>query len=155
MSETTARGGGGVALARWSLLLLAGLFTLGALTQFFLVGLSMFEDGARWQDHKTLGHILGLLPYVIWIPAVLGKAGRGVILGSLMLFVLFMAQYASIHGGTGIMRALHPLNGTLLLMLGAWLTQQSIALVRRPAPSVNSQCERRVPESYRIGKETA
>lgn len=153
MTDSTVRGG--VALARWTLLIVAGLFTLGALAQFFLVGLSMFEDGARWQDHKTLGHVLGLLPYVLWIPAVLGKAGRGVTLGAQMLFVLFMAQYAFINGGTGTVRALHPLNGTLLLLLGAWLTQRAFALVRSPAGQVAAQRERRGTDRYEIGKETA
>lgn len=155
MTDTINRRGGGVALARWSLVLLAGLFTLGALTQFFLVGLSMFEDGARWQDHKTLGHILGLLPYVIWIPAVLGRAGRGVILGALMLYVLFMAQYAFINVDSGTMRALHPLNGTLLLLLGAWITQRAVALARAPADAPEPQRERRVLGNYHVGKETA
>lgn len=152
MTDSTTRRGGGIALARWALLILAGLFTLGALTQFFLVGLSMFEDGTRWQDHKNLGHILGLLPYLLWIPAVLGKAGRGVVLGALMLFVLFMAQYAFINVDSGTMRALHPLNGTLLLLLGAWITQRAFALVRSP---LATSAIRRDTHRYEIGKETA
>ncbi len=115
----------------------------------------MFEDGARWEDHKALGHVLGLLPYVLWIPAVLGKAGRGVIFGALMLFILFMSQYAFINVDTGAVRALHPLNGTLLLLLGAWITQRGFALVRIPAGQVAAQRERRGADRYAIGKETA
>ena len=154
MTETTTRRWGGIALARWSLVLLAGLFTLGALAQFFLVGLSMFEDGARWQDHKNLGHVLGLLPYVIWIPAVLGRAGRGVILGALMLYLLFMAQYAFINVDSGAVRALHPLNGTFLLLLGAWVTQRAIALARIPVDAPATQRERHLSGNYEVGKET-
>jgi hypothetical protein len=155
MSETTTRRGGGVALARWSLVLLAGLFTLGALTQFFLVGLSMFEDGARWQDHKSFGSVLGLLTYMIWIPAVLGRAGRGVIFASLMLYILFMAQYAFINVDSGAVKALHPLNGTFLLLLGAWLTQRAFALARSPVEVSAKGRERRVSGNYQVGKETA
>ena len=118
--------------ARWTLVILSLLFTAGALGQFFLVGLSMFEDGARWSDHKNLGHILGMLPYAMWIPAVLGKTGNKVILGTLMLFVLFMAQYGFISADRGVAKAFHPLNGTFLLLLGAWLVQQSIRLARAP-----------------------
>lgn len=129
---TTGESSGLVTGARWTLVVLSVLFTAGALAQFFLVGLSMFEDGARWNDHKTLGHILGLLPYVMWIPAVLGKAGSRIVLGTLMLFVLFMAQYAFINGDSGIVKALHPLNGTVLLLLGHWLVQRSIRLARAP-----------------------
>lgn len=130
----TAPGGhsGTVMLARWALLILAVLFTAGALAQFFLVGISMFEDGARWNDHKTLGHILGLLPYVMWLPALLGRAGKNVVFGTLMLFVLFMAQYAFINVDSGYAKALHPVNGTVMLMLGHWLVQRSIRLVRAP-----------------------
>src|SRR5690606_7598548 len=40
--------------SRWILTILAALFTLGAFTQFFLVGMGMFEDGSRWQDHANL-----------------------------------------------------------------------------------------------------
>lgn len=136
--EHTAKAGarsGLVTRARWTLVVLAALFTAGALGQFFLVGLSMFEDGARWNDHKTMGHILGLLPYVMWIPAVLGKAGPRVVFGTLLLFVLFMAQYAFINIDSGIAKAFHPLNGSILLVLGAWLVQQAFGLARAPIPA--------------------
>jgi hypothetical protein len=116
--------------ARWALLALAALFTLGAFTQFFLVGISYFDNPVRWKDHANLGHILGLLPYVMWIPAVLGRAGTRVILGALLLFVLFMAQYAFIEIDNSMAHAFHPLNGSILLVLGFWLTQRAFALTR-------------------------
>lgn len=116
--------------ARWTLVALAAVFTIGAFAQFFLVGLSMFEDGARWQDHKNLGHILGFLPYVMWIPAVLGKTSRGLLIGTLMLFVLFMAQYAFISVDNGVANAFHPLNGTFLLLLGSWIFRTSLDQAR-------------------------
>jgi hypothetical protein len=121
---------GSISIARWVLATLALLFTAGAFGQFFLVGLSMFDDGSRWQDHKTLGHIIGLIPYVMWIPAVLGKAGRGLVLQTLMLFVLYMAQYGFINADSSIANALHPLNGSLLLVLGVAIARQSIVLAR-------------------------
>jgi hypothetical protein len=155
MTDSTTRRGTGTSVARWTLLFLVTLFTLGAMSQFFLVGLGMFEDGARWQDHRTFGYLVGMLTWIIWIPAVLGRAGRAVILGTVMLYVLFQAQYAFIHAGTGTMRALHPLNGTFLLLLGAWTTQRAFGLVRTPVEAPTKQQERRVSERYEIGKETA
>jgi hypothetical protein len=116
---------------RWALVALAALFTIGAMGQFFLVGLSMFEDGAHWQDHKTLGHVVGLLPYVMWIPALLGKTSRGLLIGTLALFILFWAQYAFINVDNGIAKAMHPLNGTFLLLLGAWIFRTSLAQARQ------------------------
>lgn len=122
--------------SRWVLLILAALFTLGAFGQFFLVGMSMFDDATRWKDHATLGHILGLLPYVMWIPAVLGRAGFRLVLGTLLLLVLFMAQYAFINVDSGIANAFHPLNGSLLLVLGFWITCRGVKLVREESPTI-------------------
>ena len=116
--------------ARWALAALAALFTAGAFAQFFLVGISFFDDPVRWKDHANLGHVLGLLPYVMWIPAVLGRAGTRVILGTLLLFVLFMAQYAFINVESGVANAMHPLNGSVMLVLAFWLTQRGVALAR-------------------------
>ena len=72
-----------------------------------------------------------------------------------LLYVLFMAQYAFINVDSGTMRALHPLNGTLLLLLGAWVTQRAIALARSPLRASDSERERRQSERFDLGKETA
>jgi hypothetical protein len=72
-----------------------------------------------------------------------------------MLYVLFMAQYGFINAGTGTIRALHPLNGTLLLLLGAWITQRAFAMARTPLEVSAPQRERRQSERYDFGKETA
>lgn len=132
MTDTTMpqQRSGLVTGARWVLLALTGLFTLGAFAQFFLVGVSYFDDPVRWKDHANLGHILGLLPYVMWIPAVLGRAGMRVIGGTIVLFVLFMAQYAFIEVDNSMAHAFHPLNGAVMLVLAFWLTQRAVALVR-------------------------
>lgn len=132
MTDTSTRPArsGLVTGARWALLALAGLFVLGAFAQFFLVGVSFFDDATRWSDHANLGHMLGLLPYVMWIPAALGRAGARVILGTLLLFVLFMAQYAFIEIDNSTAHAFHPLNGAVMLVLAFWITQRALALVR-------------------------
>ena len=118
--------------SRWILAILAAIFTLGAFTQFLLVGVNFFDDAARWQDHATLGHILGLFPYVLWISAVLGKTGARVIIATVMLLILYMAQYAFINVDNTMANAFHPLNGSLMLVLGFWVTQRSIGSVRQP-----------------------
>ena len=129
-TQTTQTRTGLITGSRWVLLILAALFTLGAFGQFFLVGVSFFDDAARWKDHETLGHIIGIVPWVMWIPAVLGRAGRRLILATVALFVLFEAQYAFINVDNTMMRALHPLNGSILLVLGWWISQRSLRLVR-------------------------
>ena len=132
MTDTTMsqQRAGLVTGSRWVLLALAALFTLGAFAQFFLVGVSYFDNPVRWKDHANLGHILGLLPYVMWVPAALGRTGARVIVGTLGLFVLFMAQYAFIEVDSTTMHAFHPLNGAVMLVLAFWLVQRTWALVR-------------------------
>ncbi|HWV23242.1 MAG TPA: DUF6220 domain-containing protein [Thermomicrobiales bacterium] len=138
MTDTT-KPSGVVKGSRWVLAALTLLFLLGAFGQFFLVGLSYFDDPSRWKDHENLGHILGMLPWAIWIPAVLGKAGRGVIIASVLLFVAFEAQYAFIEAGDGFVHAFHPLNGAVLLILGGWLFQQAFGLLRKPASATSPE----------------
>ena len=60
---------------------------------------------------------------------------RGLLLGTLALFILFWAQYAFINLDSGIAKSLHPLNGTFLLLLGAWIFRTSLAQARWPHPS--------------------
>jgi hypothetical protein len=131
--RTTQPRSGLVSGARWALLALAGLFTLGALAQFFLVGMGMFEDGSRWQDHANLGHVLGLVTYVMWIPAVIGRMGARLIVATIALLVLFGLQYAFMESDSTMMKAFHPLNGSVLLVLGFWVTLRGIGQLRTPS----------------------
>jgi hypothetical protein len=128
----TSRPTGGLILARIALLGLAILFMAGALGQFFLAGLGLFDDAARWDDHKQAGHMLGLVTYLIWVPAVLGRSGIGTIIGSLLMIPLFYAQYAFIHIDNTVVNAFHPVNGTVLLVLSFWIALRAFALLRRP-----------------------
>ncbi len=132
---------GVVTWSRRVLVLLAALFTLGAFTQFFLVGLSFFDDAARWNDHATLGHILGVLPYVMWIPAVLGKTGRGMIIATIVLFVSFMLQYVFIEVDSSMVNAFHPLNGSFLLVLSWWITMRTKDSLRQPSETTPARSE--------------
>lgn len=118
----------------WSrivLFALAVLFVAGAVGQFFLAGLSVFDTPLRWSDHATLGHTLGLVAYVAWIPAVLGRVGRGLIVGSVLLGVLFGFQYAFAESNEPSIQALHPLNGAVMFALALWLGRRTFAVLRR------------------------
>lgn len=111
------------------------VLTAIALLQFFLAGLGMFDAPARWADHANNGHIFGFITYIVWLPAVLGKMGRKVIIGSIVIFVLAHLQYPFMEIDSGIVNALHPLNGSLILVLSVWLTGQAIASVRNQEAS--------------------
>lgn len=120
-NTTTSRAGTGATVARVILLMLVALFVLGAVAQFFLAGLAIFDTPTRWSDHETVGHIIGEVTYVGWIFAALGRAGSRVIVGSILLAILMGAQYAFVNAGTAWMQALHPLNGAVLFALSIWI----------------------------------
>lgn len=128
---TSRRPGTGATVARVILLVLIALFVLGAGAQFYLAGLSIFDTPAHWSDHANLGHGLGMLPWFLWIPAALGRAGWKVIAGTVLLFVLFEAQYAFIEAGNAFVHALHPLNGALIFALAVWIAVATARLLMR------------------------
>ena len=139
MNEDRARApGGGAAAARYAYLGLMLVLTAMALMQFFWVGLSMFESPARWVDHRTTGHVFGLITYVVWVPAVLGRLGRGQVIASVALLVMAHLQYAFIGIDSGIVNALHPLNGSLILVLCFWMSGSAIRVIRTARRSASA-----------------
>ena len=135
-------------LAIWSrylLLALAVLFVAGAMGQFFLAGLAVFDSPLRWSDHRNLGHTLDLVAMVIWIPAALGRVGWRLVAGSVLLVVLFKAQYAFVEIDEPYVRALHPLNGAVLFALSLWIVRRALDLVRRPRRSRDNGRGRTAP----------
>ena len=116
---------------------LALVFSIGALTQFFLVGLSMFDDPGHWLDHKNVGHGLGIIARLIWIPALLGRMGRSPTIATIALAIMFEAQYGFIEFDNATVKALHPVNGAVLFALATWITGQTFALLRRAARTTN------------------
>jgi hypothetical protein len=129
--KQTSQPTGRVTFARAAMLGLALLFVAGAFVQFFLAGLGLFDDAARWEDHKSSGHVLGLVTYFIWIPAALGRVGAGTLVGAILLVPLYYAQYAFIHIENTVVNAFHPVNGTVLLLLAFWIALRAFSLLRR------------------------
>jgi hypothetical protein len=120
-----------VTRSRQVLAFLAGTFLVGVVLQVFLAGLGLFDDADRWGDHETFGHILGLVTYVLWIPAVLGRGGIRLIGGAVLLFVLYFLQYAFVGSDEPAVKALHPVNALALFSVAAWVGLRSLALLRR------------------------
>ena len=116
--------------SRYALLTVAAVLTAGTLGQFFLAGLSVFDTPRHWTSHATFGSVLGLVAYVAWIPAVLGRVGWKLVVGSVLLPVLFTAQHALVVADEPWVQALHPLNGAFLFAISLWMTVRTIGLVR-------------------------
>ena len=72
---------------------------------------------------------------MIWIPALVGRAGGRLIAASIALAVLFGIQYAFVESDESTIQALHPLNGALLFALALWIARRAFVLVRRTSRS--------------------
>lgn len=122
-------------VARAALLALAAVLTAGALAQFFLAGLGVFDAPGYWTAHEALGSALGLVAFVAWIPALLGGVGRRVTGATLLLPALYTLQHVFPHLEPAWLRALHPLNGACLFALSLWLGVRALGLLQRTTAS--------------------
>lgn len=107
--------------ARWA----ARFIPAAILGQFLLAGLGLFSDDRAWPWHGALGFSLILpLGLVLWASVTKEIArpwrGRAGILSCLYLLqpVLMISGQAT---GSGLLQALHPFNGALMLAASLWL----------------------------------
>lgn len=121
----------GATIMRAILLLLTLIFLAGALAQFFLAGLAIFDTPARWADHETVGHIVGEAAFIAWVFAAFGRVGARLIVGSLLLAILMGAQYAFVNADAAWVQALHPLNGAVLFALAIGIVVATVRLLAR------------------------
>ena len=144
MTDERTLTGSRVLWSRRALAGLAAVFVLGALLQFFLAGMAVFDGPERWADHEMVGHVVGLLSWFLWIPAVMGRAGRRVVIAAVAVFVLFGGQYGFVAADQGAIQALHPLNGSVLLLVAGWIAVAGGRLARESAADIASSPPHRV-----------
>jgi hypothetical protein len=105
---------------------LAVAFLAGLLGAMFLAGYGVTEVGGQGMDlHVGFVHLAELFPLLIVLFGFLGADRFSGVLG-VVLLVLFGLQYAFIGATEPSVRALHPLNGAVLVGLATMLA------VRRP-----------------------
>lgn len=133
---------------------LVALFVAGVIVQFFLAGLGAFrtqhDAGAgtavtdkRFEDnfsvHVALGHALGVVGALVFLAALAGRLGRGRALLALALPLLVELQSVFANAGPAVFRAIHPVNGCLILGIAgvlahrAWASRGAEALEASPA----------------------
>jgi hypothetical protein len=110
---------GGVAKAHR---VLALLFLVGAVVQFFLAGLAVF-GGSSFDPHQAWGTALTAIALVVLILAFAGR--RAALQSSAILFGLMILQHilAGVGNDVPVLGALHPVVG--LIVLGAAMTAAS------------------------------
>jgi hypothetical protein len=126
---------------RWSRLAamgLARLFTIGVLVQVFLAGLSLFESANYWDDHKSLGQTLGVVPVLLIFAAIVGRLPSRLIGMSVVLLVLWIVQWQLPKIDNGWIAALHPLNAFLLFGLSVQIGDQIRGLTRSTATTTGT-----------------
>ncbi len=103
----------------------ARLIPVGISAQFLLAGLGLFSDAAAWPWHGALGFLLipaiGVVLVASWRDETARPwRGRAGILSCLSMLqpVLMIAGQET---GSGLLQALHPFNGALMLAASLWL----------------------------------
>ena len=91
------------------------------LIQFFLAGMSIFEDPSKWAAHKLFVHMFGYaIPVLMIITALAGGFFTLIYKEIMVIFLLLFAMYFTANMGwrVGWLGAFHPIAGVLLLGAG-------------------------------------
>jgi len=87
--------------------------------QFLLAGLSLFENAALWEWHSMLGFLMMVPIGIVVVAAFRSVSVRPLRWWAMTLAILYVLQFVFIiagqNTGSGILKALHPFNGCLLL----------------------------------------
>lgn len=105
------------------------LFAACVVVQVFLAGLGVFDDPAAFVTHREFGYLFGWLTLVMLVLALVGRMGRRIVGGSLLLLVLFALQsvLVALRDSQPAVAALHPLNGMAILLVAVALARTSRA----------------------------
>lgn len=112
-------------------------FLCGLVIQVFLAGYGLPLLGNQgMQYHVQFAGMLELVPLVILLAGFLG-ADKWAGIGGIVLAVQFSAQHALLASTNTILRALHPTNGVLMLLLtlGLLLHRPMWKDERKPTPA--------------------
>ncbi|MCQ4629405.1 hypothetical protein GB927_005110 [Shinella sp. CPCC 100929] len=92
----------------------------GILAQYLLAGLALFQDGLFWAWHGGLGLAIFLPIAAMALAAWLARPARALRWWTGLLVVLYVLQVVLIVSGqsfgSGLLQALHPFNGGLMLV---------------------------------------
>jgi hypothetical protein len=125
----TRRSSSLVQRARVAYALLAWLFVGGVILQVFLAGLALMVDPLRIEQHRTLGHLVLLIPCGLLAAGLFARLPRrqfgltALLLGLSLVHSSFV--YVPANGDADFLRAFHLVNTLLLFWLGIHLTRRA------------------------------
>ena len=115
---------------------LSGFFILGVWVAFFLAGAGVFglngkdvkttalDEQSVLDAHRVVGSLLGLVALLLLITVAVARPGRGLVIGTVVLFLLaFVGQeaFAGVGEDHRWFGGLHVLNAGVILVLAFWL----------------------------------
>jgi Family of unknown function (DUF6220) len=105
----------------------AWLLVVGLLVQVFLAGMGVFDGAPNFAIHRDFGYALTLLPAVLILTSLVGGFGRWHTIGAAVMFAQFILQSVLVlqRESAPAIAALHPVNGFLILLIGAWLARDA------------------------------
>lgn len=119
-----------VSWARYSYLILAGLFTASVLLQTYIAGMAVFVDSANWTLHTTFVHVFEPLLLVLFVVGFVGELPRLLKAVPVGLFVLLMVQYATASMAGSLVAAIHPVNAVVIILLALLAVKQTWTVIR-------------------------
>jgi hypothetical protein len=122
------RRGGIVRVGQIGLTVSAWLYAACIAVQVFLAGLSTGLLGGepdRWTDHISFGQMIGTLPILLVIFALVGRLPVLTIVLSVAIFFLYGLQYPFANTDTSNVAALHAVNALVMFWLTTLIAQQA------------------------------
>ena len=117
-------------------LIIAWLFPIAILVQVLFVGLSLFTSQPYWDDHISLGHMIGVLPILLVILGYLGRLPRRTIILTWLALGTYLVQaevFAAIRADAPLFAAFHPVLALVLFALSLMIALQARTVIRTAA----------------------
>jgi hypothetical protein len=123
--------------SRQALPVVAMLFVACCLVQVFLAGLGVFDDPRSFLTHREFGYLLGWFTLAMLILALLGREPKRIVGLTVLVMIQFTLQsvFVAIRADYPAVAALHPVNGFLILAVGAVIARLSWQVRREPTPA--------------------
>ncbi len=110
----------------------AWLYAACIIVQVFLAGLStalLGNEPARWSDHTSFGQMIGTLPILLVVFALIGRLPVVTIVLSVAIFFLYGLQYPFAMADGGAVAALHAVNALVMFWITVTIAQRAQRLV--------------------------
>ena len=107
---------------------LAYLVIALVLVQVFLAGIGIANFGGTDSDldaHRTLGHILTIVPIVMLVVGYFGKVGRDMFIATFLLLVFIFLQSLWVTGDSRYVHAIHPTMAIVIFATGHYIAQHA------------------------------